>query len=508
MASHTVSHSSIVQQISRNGTLMVWGFGSHLRVQNGQLCAEWGIGQERHRVRLPRINRHLKRIIVVGSDGFATFDAIRWIADVGASLIFLDRRGKLLFVSGPTAPSNSRLRRAQSLSISNGTALGISKQLIAEKMDGQATLVRDMLGNSAAADAILRFKGELSEVDTLDKVRILEGQAAKIYWSQWVHLPIRWPKQEEHRVAEHWKKFKSRISPLTRSPRLAANPPNACMNLLHAICEAQCRIALIAAGLDSEIGLLHVDAPNRSSLANDLQEILRPKVDAFVLNWMQSELFRKADFFEDRNGNCRITTALAVKLCGTSQVWYRFVAPWAEYVARTLWASTSPAKSERLLSTPLTQRHRRMAKGSLEFPQVKTPKPQRLCRGCGKKIRGDSFNCKRCDLEIATKRLVEVAHAGRIAGHTPDAIAKEAATHRKHAQARAAWNPAMQLAWLTEKFFSEKIQPALGQVSATLIAKRIGVSRQYAACIRGGYRPDARHWKSLSELVGVSGHLE
>jgi hypothetical protein len=47
-------------------------------------------------------------------------------------------------------------------------------------------------------------------------------------------------------------------------------------------------------------------------------------------------------------------------------------------------------------------------------------------------------------LKIATKRLAEVARAGPVAGHTPEAIAKEAATHRKHAQAKAAWNPAKQ----------------------------------------------------------------
>ena len=164
----------------------------------------------------------------------------------------------------------------------------------------------------------------------------------------------------------------------------------------------------------------------------------------------------------------------------------------AEYVARTLWATTSPSKSESKFPTHLTQEHRRIAKGQASFPSVKVPKPERLCRGCGKKIQGDSLNCKKCDIAIATKRLVEVARAGRIAGHTPDAVAKEAATHRKHAQARAAWNPAKQPAWLTEEVFSEKIQPALVRVSATLIAKRIGVSRQYAACIREGYRPHSR----------------
>jgi len=145
---------------------------------------------------------------------------------------------------------------------------------------------------------------------------------------------------------------------------------------------------------------------------------------------------------------------------------------------------------------------KREAKGS-DVPEVKFPKPEKVCRGCGKGLQRDSEHCKKCDLQIATQRLVEVAQAGRIAGHTSEAIAKEAATHRKHAQARAAWSPAMQPAWLTEQVFSEKIQPALAQVSATTIAKQIGVSRWYAGRIREGYRPHPRHWEALANVLGV-----
>jgi len=272
------------------------GFGLRLRVQNGHLSAEWGIGEERHHARLPRVNRNLRRVIVVGSDGFATFDAIRWITDIGASLIFLDRRGKLLFISGPTAPSDARLRRAQSLALGNGTALRVSRELISQKLDGQAALVRDMLCNPVAADAILRFKAELAKTCSIEAVRIIEAQGAKIYWSQWADVPIRWPQKDDCRVAAHWKRFGSRISPLTHSPRLAVNAPNACMNLIHALCESECRIALIATGLDPEIGLLHCDAPNRSSLANDLQEILRPKVDSFCTELDSDRGFPQSGF--------------------------------------------------------------------------------------------------------------------------------------------------------------------------------------------------------------------
>jgi len=127
-----------------------------------------------------------------------------------------------------------------------------------------------------------------------------------------------------------------------------------------------------------------------------------------------------------------------------------------------------------------------------------------MCHGCGKTVLGDSTNCAECDVEIATKRLVEVAKVGRVAGHTAKAIAKEAATHRKHAQAKAAWNPAKQPLWLTKQVFSEQVQPALARASATGIAKSITVSRWYAGKIRQGYRPHPRHWQALAELVGFS----
>jgi CRISPR/Cas system-associated endonuclease Cas1 len=133
------------------------GLGLRLQMRHGHLCADWGIGRDRHKICWSRVNRSLKRVIVVGSEGFATFDAIRWIGDIDASLIFLDRRGKLLFASTPTAPSDVRLQRAQCLALGNGTALNISRELISQKIGGQAAILRDMLDKSVAADAIALF---------------------------------------------------------------------------------------------------------------------------------------------------------------------------------------------------------------------------------------------------------------------------------------------------------------------------------------------------------------
>jgi CRISPR-associated endonuclease Cas1 len=505
-ASHTLARSPRLEQIPKHGTLFMSGFGLRLQVQHGHLCADWGIGAERHYARLSRVNRNLKRVIVVSSDGFATFDAIRWITDIGASLIFLDRRGKLLFASTPIAPSDVRLRRAQSLALGNGAALRICRELIAQKLDGQAALVRDMLCNSAAADAILRSKADLAETGSIDAVRIVESGAAKIYWSQWTEVPIRWVRKDEPRVPAHWKRFAARISPITHSPRLAINPANACMNLIHALCEAECRIALIATGLDPEIGLLHRDAPNRSSLANDLQEILRPMVDSFVLNWIQTEPFRKADFWEDNNGNCRLMSHLCAKLSETSPIWRRAVSPVAEWVAQALWRSAcKSASKEPTLPTRLTQRRRSEGRGNT-FAMRSNPLPRwsKICEVCGAEGVKNRY-CKSCAVELSREHMAHVALIGHSKPKTPGAKKGISKKLSDHAIANTWWSVSSLPTWLNAEFYIQKIQPRLRTLKVREIAQAMQVSKPYATFIRAGRRcPHPRHWEVLAQLAGVS----
>jgi len=496
------SHNS---QTPRHGVVTLFGYGIRVQVNAGHLLLHDGIADERRTIRLPRVNHGLKRLVMIGSDGFITLEALRWISDVGAAFVMLDRRGKVLAVTGPVSSSDAKLRRAQALALGNGTALKISKELISKKLAGQELLVRDMLHDSATADTIAQFRGELANAESV-VVRLIEAQAARCYWQSWSNIPICWPRKDERRVPEHWKRFGSRISPLTHSPRLASSPPNALLNLLYALLESESRLSAAAMGIDPGIGCLHVDTPNRDSLACDIMEPIRPKCDAFVLHWLQNEPLRRSDFWEDRNGNCRIASSLAIKLCETSDTWRRLVAPVAEYVAQELWSSISKRASisaRQLIATRLTQRNKREVKGS-DVPPVKVPKPERVCRGCGKTVQGDSIHCAKCDVAIATKRLVKAARAGRVAGHTPEALAKQSETQCRHGQARSSWTPAKQPAWLTEQIFSERIQPALAQASPSAIAKLIGVSRWYAGRIREGYRPHPRHWLALAKLVGVS----
>jgi CRISPR-associated protein Cas1 len=505
-ASPTLPHS---RALRKSGVLVLNGFGIRVQVNAGHLLLHDGIAEERRTIRLPRVNHGLKRLVMLGSDGFITLEAIRWLADQNAAFVMLDRRGKVLAVTGPVAPSDSKLRRAQALALGNGTALKISKELISQKLAGQELLVRDLLHDSATADAIGRFRTTLPSADSIDRVRLIEALAAKLFWQSWADLPILWPRKDEMRIPGHWKKFGSRISPLTHSPRLAANPANALLNFLYSLLEAESRLSAIAMGLDPGIGMLHVDTPNRDSLACDLMEVCRPRgVDAFVLNWLQNEPLRRSDFWEDRNGNCRIASSLAIRLCETSDTWRRLVAPVAEYVAQEIWSSIvkpPSAVSRRLIATRLTQRTKREVKGS-DVPRVRRPKPEHVCGGCGKAIKPQRSHCQNCSIEVATERLEHTAQVGRIAARTPEARAKRLASHLRHVEARSVWDASMQPDWLTSEVFSRKIQPLLAGASTTsAIRSRIGVSRWYAGRIREGYRPHPRHWLALAELVGVSG---
>jgi CRISPR/Cas system-associated endonuclease Cas1 len=53
-------------------------------------------------------------------------------------------------------------------------------------------------------------------------------------------------------------------------------------------------------------GLMHADQKNRDSLACDLMEPIRPSVDSYVLDLLQRRAFKKRDFFETREGICRV----------------------------------------------------------------------------------------------------------------------------------------------------------------------------------------------------------
>jgi CRISPR-associated endonuclease Cas1 len=504
-ARKTVSQSAqSLNSVPRHGVLTLFGYGIRVCVNRGHLVVEDGIGTERHHYRLPRVGHRLERLVVVGSDGLVSLAALKWLRDQDASLVFLERSGKVLCVTGPVASSESKLRRAQALAVNNGVGLEICRTLIDAKLQGQERVLRERLNSHATADSIARLRNKLGSAESFDSIRNLEANAASSYFREWRDLPVTWPKADLQKIPDHWRSVGSRQSPLTGGPRLAVTPVHAILNYCFALLEAETRLAISALGMDAGLGVgLHTDTANRDSLAFDILEPVRPQVETWLLDWVAREPLRRVDFFETATGNCRLMSQICTKLSETVPVWGKLVAPWAEYVERTLWKEARSGGT-RASSPPtrLTQQRRTEAKGKVWIAAVEPPKSEHLCRGCGKTIGDASTHCAKCAVSNATERLIDAARSGRIAGHTIEALAKEAKTQRQHAQARAAWAAASQPTWLTAELFSQKIQPLLSNVATSIIRSHIGVSRWYAGRIRQGYRPHPRHWISLAQLVG------
>jgi CRISPR-associated endonuclease Cas1 len=492
----------------RRGVITLYGYGIGVRVDRGHLVIEDGIGSDRHQARLPRAGHGLERLVVIGSDGNVSLSALRWLADQNAAFVMLDRDGSVLATTGPVRSSDARLRRAQALAAHSGADLVIARELISHKLAGQERVAREKLHDSTAAQAIANCRLALAETDTLDHVRFLESSGAAAYWAAWRDMPVLFPKKDLPRVPEHWRTFATRKSLLSGSQRLATNPVNAMLNYLYAVLESEARLAAAALGLDPGLAFIHMDTPARDSLACDLMEPVRPLVDAYVLDWIAQQPLSRASFFENRDGNCRLMAEFAVRLTETAPVWARAVAPFAEWIARALWSKRIKPDGDTPPPTRLTQRHKREAKGKPGVPrQLRAPRPQNVCRGCGKPIRDEHTHCAQCAVDGATARLADAARLGRLASRTPQARAKQGATQRKQCNAQVSWSASSQPQWLTENFYSEKIQPLLARASTSAIARNIGISRNHAARIRKGYRPHPRHWVALAQLVGFFGSL-
>jgi CRISPR-associated endonuclease Cas1 len=498
------SHNHYIQPIEpRQGVIALFGFGVQVRVDRGHLLLEDGIGPDRRFCRLPRVGHGLKRLVVIGSDGMVSLAALRWLADQDASFVMLERDGSVLATTGPVRPSEAKLRRAQALAHSSGAALKITRELISRKLTGQENVARHKLLDSTTADTIARFGSEIPAADGISTIRLIESQAARAYWSAWSTLPVNFPKNDLHQVPEHWRSFGARVSPLTGSPRLAANPVNAILNYLYAVLESESRLAVAALGLDPGLGVLHVDTPARDSLACDVMETVRHQVDGYVLDWITRQPLKREWFFEKTDGNCRLMSPIAVRLSETAPIWRPAVAPVAEWVARAFWATIR--RPDVPLATRLTQNNKRAAKGASPLSQsIAHPKRENVCPGCGKTIQDQSTQCAECAIAVATKNLANAARTGRKIAQGSEAQARRARTRRKNALAQYAWKSSDQPAWLTEEFYVEKIQPLLAQISASVIARRISVSRWYASRVRSGERrPHPRHWRALVEVVGA-----
>jgi len=514
----------------RAGVLVVDGFGIALRVVNrGKLRVEDGIGRQRRSIVLDRAGCGLERLIVIGKEGWLSLASLSWLRGIGAAFVQIGRDGEVLAHSVPFGYDGHPIRRAQALAVSNGLDLAIGLELIASKLDGQRRILVRLRADLREFDTL---RTALDAADSIERVRVIEANAAALYFAAWRDVRIRFRERDLARIPARWLRCNSRASLLTGAPRTATSPTNAMRNYLMACVQAEARLALLAHGCDPQMGCLHADQRNRDSLALDACEGVRGDVDAFLLDLLGNREFTARDFGELPNGICRIAAPLTHELALTLPHWRECLRPMAASLARAFRESLvnkgavlakpeykrrsvpGPERSPLLATPRKASQPQPYATRKWRAPTVEAPPADPIaCAMCGEPvIKRRRRHCGSCVPKARREhglRAIEAARkalaAQTVAGNDPRRSAIVNRVHREaiaeaHCRNRrwAREHPGQR----DESWFRREVAPKLDAFTLKEISKATGLSLAACSRIRAGAKvPHPRHWDSLLDLT-------
>jgi CRISPR-associated endonuclease Cas1 len=496
------------------------GYGVSVTVNRGHLIIADGIGKNRRIRTLPRAQRTIRRIVILGHTGNISLEAIRWCHDTGIAVIVLDVNGTLLLTAGKTGRNDARLRRAQAAAATSPVGLDVARGLLGAKIDGQAAVTATMLDAQPIADLITETGEQLRTSTDLVEIRSLEAQASNSYFGAWAgSVGCRFAARDADKVPIHWSWFSSRASQLHRSggrsPRDAADPINALLNYGYALAEAETRLAILAVGLDPGLGIVHTDIRNRDSLALDLLEPLRPVVERHILQLLAVRYFTRSDVHETRHGGCRLLPPLTHQLAAHIAEYAQVVAPLAEQVAHAL-ASSSPGKIA--LTTPLSRANLTAVQKRGNNPRTgattASAKTMPTCKSCGTKLFNKTRQyCTACWTvtraaiqegrgKASAISLAQARAEGKDPSQTTEARAKRRESLVAAKAAEREWDANGGQSTITEQQLYEEVLPRLAGVPLSKLERATGLSNSSCSRIRSGkMTPHPRHWDTLARLA-------
>lgn len=226
-----------------------------------------------------RIPVHGVTSIQIGRGAQITSDAVMLAIEHEIDVLFMDKAGTPQGrVWSPKYGSISTIRKGQLAFILTHEALDWIKDVIVRKMENQQAVLLMMQTNDASLvnlvnDSIARIDTYLAKVKELDgwtvadvasRLRGLEGGASRIYFETMnAFLP-------------------PELRFVGRSQHPAMDVVNAFLNYGYGVLYGKIEGALIKAGIDPYVGVLHRDEYNRPVLVYDVIELYRVWVDYVV----------------------------------------------------------------------------------------------------------------------------------------------------------------------------------------------------------------------------------
>jgi CRISPR-associated protein Cas1 len=221
-------------------------------------------------------------------------------AENGVGLTFLNEHDQFLARVTGGVKGNVLLRKKQyRISDNESLCVPIAANFIYGKILNCRSMLRRTIrdhGNTVDADKLertslylLNSAKKILNTKTLDEIRGIEGDAAKIYFESFNEMILT---QKDSFYME------------TRSKRPPKDNLNALLSFLYTILAHEVQSALETVGLDPYVGFLHSDRPGRASLALDLMEELRgPFADRLALTLINRKQINKTGFTLKENGS-------------------------------------------------------------------------------------------------------------------------------------------------------------------------------------------------------------
>jgi len=269
-------------------TLYVTTDGAYLRLEGETLIVMMG---DEKRLQVPL--HHLGSVVCFGNVNMSPALMARNAED-GRTTVWMNGFGRFRARVEGSVSGNVLLRQAQYRAADNSsTCLELGKSFIAGKVrNSRQVLLRSARDSredsgksllSKAAEKLATNLRNLEYADDLDTVRGLEGDSAHGYFENMNNMikPV----------------ARGDFSFNNRSRRPPRDAVNALLSFLYSLLLHDCRSALEAVGLDSQLGFLHAVRPGRHALALDLLEEFRAVLgDRLALTLINRGQIARNDF--------------------------------------------------------------------------------------------------------------------------------------------------------------------------------------------------------------------
>ena len=252
--------------------------GARVHVSQNRLIVDGADGLPQ--VSIPR--RAVSRIVLTGAVGLSS-GARSWALYNDIDVIFLSRHGGYLGqLAGPRSTASARRLMTQaSFAIDDDARLPLARAIVRAKMRHQVSVLHRTGRRSRGSDVetpcttIRQLAADAEQAADVDELMGLEGAASTAYFGRLSGL------------------VPPEVAFDGRSRRPPKDLANAALSYAYAILLAECTGALLAAGLEPSLGVLHASTDKRPSLSLDLMEEFRPLlVDRTVLSLLRSKRLR------------------------------------------------------------------------------------------------------------------------------------------------------------------------------------------------------------------------